>query len=609
MNRLGAIAIAAGAIGMAAGLFATASSGAPKAQKVIGLVGVDRPIGDGAQAAAAALGDQLVMPGGHTKAAILSLISEHADAIVVGSDGLSDTDGSGLALALAKAQQAGIPTLSFEQSHPGSVWVRQSSSPYEIARALADALASQMNERGQFVIVSCRQAGPAVGPVLEQAKSYIQRRYPHMQLAAVAQRGFETRLGVWSQLTLGPVLSAHPHLRGLMTLCGAAPVIRKVSSVGVSSWCPPLGIPDAYPILSGATELVCTADWTKLGYLVVWAADRLAAGVRFRSGRYDVGGPIGPVRFYNQDEELRLVVPPLALTKTNVAQYVSRPTAPSARPTNGAPSTVKQASDMFSIEGIGELNNRAGPTGVSTLGFDGTASPFKQISFFGASDWHFTKVVSLPGSTCSLTPANGGATCKFANPELSVAGGRFGVDGIFRGTPPMTVTGEVVFADDSTEEFSASVAYPPRVAAPSVWDAVLTGMKDGKPHLGFKLRGAERDNPLSTAKLISFRVTLPGGLGFDLAKVAKGTACDGPGNWKSSSISSKQMRCTPRFPLSVATAVTNLRISAIQETTRLEREVKHHEVVSLPFWVTAWITSEHSKHGLIHLRGVGAIEN
>jgi hypothetical protein len=69
------------------------------------------------------------------------------------------------------------------------------------------------------------------------------------------------------------------------------------------------------------------------------------------------------------------------------------------------------------------------------------------------------------------------------------------------------------------------------------------------------------------------------------------------------------MRCTPRFPLSVATAVTNLRISAIQETTRLEREVKHHEVVSLPFWVTAWITSEHSKHGLIHLRGVGAIEN
>jgi rhamnose transport system substrate-binding protein len=310
------------------------ASAAANTQRTIGLVGWDRS-GElaGAQAAASALGDQLVVPGGHAKAAILSLIAQHAAAIVVGSDGLSDTDGSGLSPAIAQAHEAGIPTVSFTRRYPGSVWVRQSSDATPVAHALADALASQMKGRGQFVIVSCRHAEPAVATWLQRMKSYIGRRYPHMQLAGVAQRGVEIQPGVWARLTLGSVLRADPHLRGLIFMCGAAPTgeladahkLGKVFSVGVDRSCPPLGFPDSYPIRSGATELICTADWTGLGYLTIWAADHLAAGSQFFSGSYDVGGPVGAVQFYDQSEELRLVVPPLTLTKANVTQYVTRP--------------------------------------------------------------------------------------------------------------------------------------------------------------------------------------------------------------------------------------------------------------------------------------------
>ena len=73
--------------------------------------------------------------------------------------------------------------MSYELRSPGSVWVTQ-AGPAQFAQALADALAAQMNQQGQFVIVSClRSAGayPIVGTWLKLTKAYIQRRYPQMQ--------------------------------------------------------------------------------------------------------------------------------------------------------------------------------------------------------------------------------------------------------------------------------------------------------------------------------------------------------------------------------------------------------------------------------------------
>jgi ABC-type sugar transport system substrate-binding protein len=331
-KRLGTLVILVAAIAaVTASVFASTSRSSAKTRLTIGLVGSDAPlIESGAQSAAAALGDQLVIPGGHAKAAIFSLIAQHVDAIAVGPGGANRDDGD-FVPALAEARTAGIQTLSFAQPHPGSVWINQSSVAAQMARALADALASQMKDHGQFAIVACHRADPVVASLLDEAKSYLPRRYPRMLRAAVVFSGVEHPPWRGPGPTVGPVLRAHPHLRGLLFLCGGAATgqlidahkVGKVFSVGVGRWCPPLNVADAGDILSGATELVCEADWTRLGYLTIWAADHLATGNRLVPARYHVGGPVGTVLFYKPNEELRLLVPPLTVTKANARQYAS----------------------------------------------------------------------------------------------------------------------------------------------------------------------------------------------------------------------------------------------------------------------------------------------
>jgi hypothetical protein len=274
-----------------------------------------------------------------------------------------------------------------------------------------------------------------------------------------------------------------------------------------------------------------------------------------------------------------------------------------------SPSTLRHASDTIRISGAGCALCRNGQ-----IDFGGSASPFKQISFSAGSNWHFTGIKSFSGANgsvptgkCSLTPTNGGATCSFANPLTSVIDGKFYfVTTISSDTPPTAVAGKVVYADDSTATFAASVInYPPtpNLAPASVSDAVFTGLTKGKPGVAFKLDGGGENN---TATFTSFDVTLPRGLRFNRKQVMQGTACHGPGKWKSSAISAKQMRCTPRAPLPFAERVTNIRISAIHEDNYLEREVEQHKVMKLPFYLTVAVPHHRV---WCHVRGRGTIKN
>src|SRR5262249_7233311 len=99
MNKgLAAIAVAVAAIAAAAGLFASTSSGAAKAQRTIGLIdpapnsSIAPYVEAGGQAAATALGDQLAIkeaPDTATQtSAIESLIAQHVAAIAVDNEGL-----------------------------------------------------------------------------------------------------------------------------------------------------------------------------------------------------------------------------------------------------------------------------------------------------------------------------------------------------------------------------------------------------------------------------------------------------------------------------------------------------------------------------------------
>ena len=164
---------------------------------------------------------------------------------------------------LAAAVLAAGP--SGAQRSPGSVQVSQ-PNPALFAHALADALASQMKQRGQYIIVPCRPANPIVGTWLKETKAYIAKRYPRMQLAGDVYGG--TGNGPAGTLVLSPVLKTHPDLRGLLFLCqgeswtGPPQVIQahklgKVFTAGQDQPCPPLDSAVAWNVRHGAEEIIC----------------------------------------------------------------------------------------------------------------------------------------------------------------------------------------------------------------------------------------------------------------------------------------------------------------------------------------------------------------
>jgi ABC-type sugar transport system substrate-binding protein len=343
-NRIVSAALALAATVSAAGLLAAGSSGGTEGQRTIGIVFPDpntgaplsREVEHGASAAASALGDDLVTipadgPAAMTSA-VKSLIAQHAAAIAVTTDQGPDTVKQVLPV-LAQARAAGIPTLSFPEQFPGSVWVSQ-STPDQYAQALADALSSQMGERGQYAIVACAPHTSIVPIWLKDVEAYVLPRYPRMKRVAVAYG--DTGNGDGDTHMFRRLIKRHPHLRGMIFLCPGesyilpqqviqAHKVGKVFTAGNGGDCPPLSeseTPLPHYVRLGAEVIVCAGDPVKLGYLVVWAADYLARGQTFASGQYDVGGSVGTVSYDATDTELPLGQP-LTITKANVDQYTS----------------------------------------------------------------------------------------------------------------------------------------------------------------------------------------------------------------------------------------------------------------------------------------------
>ena len=339
-RRIALLSMLTAAVVAGTGAFASASHSASRAQLTIGFVlqGPGSPTASdeeaGAQSAAAALGDRLAITESASDpstqiSAINSLVAQHVAAIAVSTDE-GPTAIKQILPALARARAAGIPTLSFEQRYPGSVWVNL-SGPAQYAHALADALASQMNERGQYLIVPCRPAESIVQTWLKAVKAYVPRRYPRMHRVGIVYGG--TGNGAAGTLVLRPLLKKYPHLRGFIFLCPSesytgppqlahAHLIGKVFSAGNGDGCPPLYVAYANSVRAGSAEMVCAGDPNHLGYLTIWAADHLASGhaLTLTPGSYHVGGPVGTVRYFSHNQELRLSQP-LTITKANLDQY------------------------------------------------------------------------------------------------------------------------------------------------------------------------------------------------------------------------------------------------------------------------------------------------
>jgi rhamnose transport system substrate-binding protein len=255
-----------------------------------------------------------------------SLIARRVDAII--ADGYDPA----LKPVFTSVRKAGILLVSSGDDIAGKrdLWVSQ-SDPAAYGRALADALASQINDQGEYAILEEHGQFPIADTWEKDVASYIPKAYPNMTLDGVLHL---TGAGDEAEVdSVKSFMSAHPNLRGLIGIVPtetymAAEAIEQAGRVGQvfaagNGGADLKGTPLAGWVRNGAVEVVYAGDPVKLGYLTVWAAHYLLTGHHFRPGAYQVGGPIGLVYYYAEHQELRLGQP-LTITKANVDLYANQ---------------------------------------------------------------------------------------------------------------------------------------------------------------------------------------------------------------------------------------------------------------------------------------------
>ena len=255
-----------------------------------------------------------------------SLIARHVDAIVSGGYDAA------MKPIFRKVRKAGILLLSSGDDIAGGrdLWVNYSDTA-AFARALADALASQIDRKGEYAILDERGEFPIAHTWAKEVAAYIAKAYPNMK-----SDGLQTETGVGDQKEVDSVksfMAAHPNLKGLVSVTPteaymAAAAIQQAGRIGQvfsagNGGSDFKGTPLVGWVRSGAMEDVIVGDPIKLGYLTVWAAHYLLTGHHFTPQAYQVGGPIGLVWYYADHQELRLGQP-LTVTKANLALYANR---------------------------------------------------------------------------------------------------------------------------------------------------------------------------------------------------------------------------------------------------------------------------------------------
>ena len=287
----------------------------------------------GTRSAARRLGVRYILAGGESNPdygiskVYQSMIARHVDAII--SQGYYPP----LAPIFRRVRKAGIPLISSGDDIAArrDLWVSQ-SGPTEYGHALADALAAQIHDKGEYAILEQQDQFPIATTEAHVVVDYISEAYPNMKLVKVIDG---TGAGDSYELdSVKSFVAHHPKLKGLIAITPpeaymAAEAIIQSGKVGkifsAVNGDDRLGdTPQPTWVRSGAAELVYGSDPVKQGYLTIWAAKYLLSGHHFRPGvAYQVGRPIGVVWYYPKHRELRLGQP-LTITKANVDLYATK---------------------------------------------------------------------------------------------------------------------------------------------------------------------------------------------------------------------------------------------------------------------------------------------
>ncbi|WP_036222644.1 autoinducer 2 ABC transporter substrate-binding protein [Mesoaciditoga lauensis] len=281
---------------------------------------------EGGVAAAKALGDKFIYNGPTTASVpgqiqvIDNLITQKVDSIIV-----APNDPAAITTIMQKAKDAGILPLTSDTD--GAYKVRElmvkQANAQDLGYAVLDTLAKEMNYQGEFAIIS---GGPTANN-LNTWISYVLKRlpkYPKMKLVAIQYAGEDVQRAVNTAMR---VINAFPNLKGLagMNTTAVPGCAKAVDLSGKKGEIVVTGISD--PLLmrdyvhNGTVKEFILWNPRDLGYLMVWAADRLLDGHHFVDGKvYDVPG-ISEKPTYIAKTKTLLLGKPMIFNADNVDKY------------------------------------------------------------------------------------------------------------------------------------------------------------------------------------------------------------------------------------------------------------------------------------------------
>jgi rhamnose transport system substrate-binding protein len=321
MNRTIALTLTL-AVVVAVGVLAPRSSGAAhRRYKIAYAIDSKDPRWPGIRRADKQLGIRSVLLNDNY---VPDLVARHVDAIV--GDGYDPS----FRPFFNEARKAGMLLLSSgdDIAAKRTLWVSYSGA-VDFGHALADALASQIQNRGEYAILEEQHQFPTTNTEEKIVAAYIPQAYPNMQLDGVLNL---TGAGDQAEIdAIKSFMAAHPDLKGLIGIApteayNAAEAITEAGKIGQifaagngGSWLK--GTDMVGYVKSGATEDVIPGEPVKLGYLTAWAAHHLLTGHHFKSGGYQLAEWRLRVSYHRRHQELRLGRP-LTITKNNLFVYL-----------------------------------------------------------------------------------------------------------------------------------------------------------------------------------------------------------------------------------------------------------------------------------------------
>jgi len=191
-----------------------------------------------------------------------------------------------------------------------------------LGATVMDALANGMGKSGQYAIVSGSADTATFNNWIAAAEDQRAKAYPDMKIVGGVRHALDSAAALTEAQNL---MTAFPDLKGIIAVpSNAVPGVGqavtnagKIGKIAVTGFGSPK---TAAPFLeSGAMTSTVLWDVTKLGYLTVWALDKLAKGEPFK-GENQVRGFDKPIAYDDATKTL-LLGEPQVFTKADYAKY------------------------------------------------------------------------------------------------------------------------------------------------------------------------------------------------------------------------------------------------------------------------------------------------